>query len=147
MRKPLKEVVKPLGMNVQFIRAFEWLRSNEGVKNADRLAELLHTSPTTVSGIMNFKIEVNEKYAYRMNVLLEKHALSLKDFDKDYLNKQAGFAGKIKREEFESLLLTKVTEIEAYLEVILDVLNIITDGELLSHKKFTKIKKIKSTDK
>lgn len=134
MKQHNKPSPKALEMNTQFVRAFLWLQANTSISNQYELAELLETSPSTVSELINHKKALTREYAGRMNEVLEKHGFTLKDFAKDYINKQAGLASKkSKQEAYESLLLTRIIRLEGGMEATLEKLSILEKnmGELL----------------
>lgn len=145
MKQQLKPAAKPMEMNRLFVEAFKWLRYNAGVKNADELATLLQTSPTTISAITNYKMRMSEVYAYRMNALLKKYGWALEDFDKPYINKQAALADKLTPEQRDALLFTTALKLEAGMEAVLDKLSSIETklGEL---QKSSKTKRTKKSD-
>ncbi len=143
MSKQQSPTVKPLEMNKQFVQAFKWLRSNAGIESYKELAERLGTSPTTVSGIINYRKEVSELNALRMNKLLSKHGWTLKDFDKDYLNNQETQPLQISKEEYYSMMVTKMAVLQACMEVVMQKLGIAIDnsGELPMRHIIKKTKK------
>lgn len=136
----MKRHSKPaLDLNTQFVRAYEWLRSNTELKNQYELAQLLGTSAGTVSQLINHKKPVTGEFAFRMNDILERHRLNLKDFNQDYLNNQARLAHQSEQESFESLISTEILRIQAGIEALLEKLSAIEKnmGELLKKTKKT----------